>query len=142
MLLSRLHKIWISCLVIASLAMSGVVSASMMSMPTMMMASATMTTNDSHHSNAASGYAESKVDCHSSASAQDHVTQSPSKNKSQSHCDKLMASDCCPAVCVSLGLLSPTTQLMARQPHRSKLPSEASVTVIARASSLYRPPIS
>ncbi len=137
MLLSRLHKIWISFLVIACLAMSGVVSATMMSMPPMMMSS-DMNMN-SAHTERVNATSSDNLDCH--ATSTHNMTSSDSQDN-QSHCNKLAASDCCPAVCVSVGLLSPSAQFMVRQPHRSKLPSEASVNVITRASSLYRPPIS
>lgn len=136
MLLSRIHKIWISLFVMASLAMSGVVSATMLSMPMMM---TSIPTTELHHSDASE--TSNQVDCHSLTSQNTSMAQSTDDN-SQPHCDKLMASSCCPAVCVNLGLLSPTTQLLVRQPYRCKLSTEASVSVIERPSSLYRPPIS
>ncbi|MCE2593830.1 hypothetical protein K6Y31_03270 [Motilimonas cestriensis] len=145
MQLSSIHKIWICLLTLTALVMSS--SASSSAMMNMQMAS--LTSN-------ATILRTSATDM-DMASEQKHQAQMPHCNEQQmpshqtlpteangsDHCNKMAANDCCPAVCISLAVpLTPSEQIIVRQPHRTLVALESAGQVIARASSLYRPPIS
>ncbi|MCE0558241.1 hypothetical protein [Motilimonas sp. E26] len=148
MRLSSFHKIWINLLTLAALVMSGSASSSaMMNMQMTSLINNTVMVHQPLAGDVDMGHeqmSKTKVPhCNEQMMSSPNSAPLTTTTSSADHCSKMAANDCCPAVCISLALpLTPSEQLIVRQPHRTQVAIESAGQVIVRASSLYRPPIS